>query len=101
MTAEDQNNNTFTGYNGPVGFRSTDPMASLPLVVTLTNGVGTLSATLWTPGNQTLTATGYAEYYGMGTPITGTSGPINVLAATHFVVSAPPTPRPEVPSISR
>ena len=87
VTAEDQDDNTATGFTGWVDFSSSDPAASLTSNVTLTNGVGTFSATLETPGNQTLTATEYS----MSGSITGTSGPINVLAATHFVVSTPST----------
>ena len=86
MTAQDQFNNTATGYTGTVHFTSTDGGAVLPANSTLTNGTGTFSATLNTGGNQTITATDTV----VGS-ITGTSNTIAVGAgaATHFVVSAP------------
>ena len=57
VTALDQFNNTASGYTGMVHFTSTDSQASLPANSTLTNGVGTFSATLKTVGSQTITAT--------------------------------------------
>ena len=58
VTAEDQFNNTATGYSGTVVLSSTDSFATfVPASSTLTAGVGTFSATLITAGNQTLTAT--------------------------------------------
>jgi uncharacterized repeat protein (TIGR01451 family) len=86
VTALDQFNNTATGYAGTVHFTSSDGSATLPADATLTNGVGTFSATLRTAGGQTITATDTL------TPgITGTSNLIAVssAAATHFAVSAP------------
>ena len=85
VTAVDGSLNTITGYTGTVHFTSTDGAATLPADATLTNGVGTFSATLNTLGNQTITATDTV------TAITGTSGTINVLTGpvTHFSVSAP------------
>jgi hypothetical protein len=86
VAAEDQFNNTATGFSGAVTFSSTDMGSStqLPAASPLNNGAATFSATLTTAGNQTITAT-------QGT-VTGTSGNIAVsaTAATHFVVSAPP-----------
>src|SRR5205823_1942218 len=76
VTAQDQFNNTATGYAGTVHFTSSDGQAVLPANSTLTNGTGTFSATLKTAGNQTLTATDT----GNGA-ITGTSGAIAVSAA--------------------
>jgi hypothetical protein len=86
VTAEDQFNNTATGYAGTVHFTSTDAQAALPIDSTLSNGVGTFSATLDTAGNQTLTATDTVT-----SSITGTSNSIAVsaAAATHYAVSAP------------
>jgi hypothetical protein len=86
VTAQDQFNNTATSYAGTVHFTSTDGAAVLPANSTLTNGVGTFSATLKTAGNQTITATDTVS-----AGITGTSGTIAVsaAAATHFAVSAP------------
>src|SRR5207245_615877 len=88
VTALDQFNNTAKGYSGTVHFTSSDGAATLPANSTLTNGTGTLSATLKTAGNQTLTATDTVT-----ASITGTSGAIAVSAAsaTHFTVGAPAT----------
>src|SRR5204863_230179 len=86
VTAQDQNNNTATGYIGTVHFTSTDGQAVLPANSTLTTGAGTFSATLKTAGNQTITATDTVT-----SSITGTSNAIAVsaAAATHYAVSAP------------
>jgi hypothetical protein len=86
VTAQDQFNNTATGYTGTVHFTSSDAAGTLPANSTLTNGIGTFSATLKAAGNQTLTATDTVT----GT-ITGTSGTITVSpgAATHFIITAP------------
>ncbi len=60
----------------------------MPADATLTNGVGTFSATLETAGSQTITATDTTT-----SSLTGTSNTIAVAAAaaTHFSVSAPTT----------
>ncbi len=79
VTALDASNATATGYTGTVHFTSSDGAAVLPANATLTNGVGTFSATLNTVGNQTITATDTVT-----AAITGTSGPIAV------GVSSPP-----------
>jgi uncharacterized protein (TIGR03437 family) len=86
VTAQDQFGNTATGYAGTVHFTSTDPSATLPANSTLTNGVGTFSVTLKTPGARTITATDTVT-----SSITGTSNSITVNpgAATTFVVTAP------------
>jgi len=88
VTALDASNDTATGYTGTVHFTSTDGSATLPVNATLTNGVGTFSATLKTAGKQTITATDTVT-----NSIVGTSGAITVAAAaaTHFTVSAPST----------
>jgi hypothetical protein len=88
VTAQDQFNNTATGYAGTVHFTSTDGSAILPANSTLSNGTGTFSATLVTAGSQTITATDTVT-----SSIHGTSNSIFVSAATatHFAVSAPST----------
>jgi hypothetical protein len=75
-TALDQFNNTATGYAGTVHFTSSDGAAVLPANSTLTNGVGTFSATLNTAGSRTITATDTVS-----AAITGTSSAITVGAA--------------------
>ena len=88
VTALDQFNNVATAYGGTVHFTSSDAGAgtALPTDSTLTNGVGTFSATLKTAGPQTITAKDTVT-----ASITGTSNQIVVSGsgATHFVVSAP------------
>ena len=91
VLAEDQFNNTATGYTGTVFFNSTDPNAgfgspNLPTSATLFGGLGRFSATLVTVGNQTLTAADTVN-----ATLTGTLGPIAVspAAASHFVLAAP------------
>src|SRR5438128_9096283 len=81
ITALDQFSNTATGYGGTLHFTSTDGQGVLPSDSTLTNGVGTFSATLKTAGIlKTITATDT-----MTSSIAGTSNPIAVgaAAATH------------------
>jgi subtilase family serine protease len=80
VTALDQFGNLVSAYAGTVHFTSTDPGATLPADTTLTLGMGTLSATLVTPGSQTITATD--TFSGA----TGTSGGIAV-AAPYLVVT--------------
>ena len=87
ITARDQFDNLATGYGGTVHFTSDDPQATLPADTTLTNGTGTLSATLRTAGNRTITGTDTVT-----ASITGTSGAIAVsaaAAASHLQISAP------------
>ncbi len=83
VTALDQFNNTVTGYTGTVHFTSTDTAAVLPADGSLTNGVGTFSATLKTGGGRNIVATDTNT-----ASVTGT-GTTTVLAgaATHFVIS--------------
>jgi hypothetical protein len=64
---------TITNYAGTVHFTSSDGSATLPADATLNQGTASLSATLNSFGNQTITATDTAE-----PPITGTSSPILV-----------------------
>ncbi len=86
VRALDAFGNLDTGYTGTVHFTSTDGAAILPADSTLTNGVGSLTFTMKTAGNQTVTATDTVT-----ASITGTTANIGVnsAAATHFVVSAP------------
>ncbi|OYV95733.1 MAG: hypothetical protein B7Z73_02000, partial [Planctomycetia bacterium 21-64-5] len=89
ITAKDAYGNVATGYTGTVQFTSSDGQAVLPANYTFTGGdagVKTVSVTLKTAGNQTITATDTVT----GT-ITGTSGTAAVAAAsaTHLSVSAP------------
>src|SRR5262249_57011349 len=57
VTAQDQFDNTATGYTGTVHFTSSDGNPVLPADSMLTNGTGTFSATLKTAGSQTITTT--------------------------------------------
>jgi len=77
-----------TSFTDTIHFTSTDGAASLPADSTLTNGSGSFSATLNTPGNQTITATDTTDG-----AIKGTSGRIavSVTVGTHFNVSVPAT----------
>lgn len=86
VTAADASEATATGYTGTVHFTSTDGSAVLPANATLTNGVGSFSATLKTAGSKTITATDTVTG-----SINGTSGSIAVgaAAATKLTVSAP------------
>jgi hypothetical protein len=61
VTAQDAYGNTVTNYNRTVRFSSDDPNADLPADSTLTNGVGTFSATLVTAGLRTITASDIAS----------------------------------------
>ena len=87
VTALDSSNNTVTAYTDPVHFTSTDPAATLPGDGTLSNGVGTFSASLVTPGAVTLTASDP-----LSASITGTSGSIQVSQSTAGLrfISMPP-----------
>ena len=75
VVAETAANGTATGYTGTVSFSSgnSDTYTTLPGPITLTNGVGTFSATLVAVGNTTLTATDETT-----ATITGASGSITV-----------------------
>src|SRR6185369_5477184 len=86
VSALDPFNNVVTGYSGVVHFTSSDGAATLPANATLENGTKTFSATLRTPGGQTLTATDLVH-----PAITGTSGPIAVSAsgATRLQIGVP------------
>jgi hypothetical protein len=76
VTAKDGNGNVATGYRGTVHFTSSDPQAALPADYTFSagdNGMHSFSATLNTPGTQSITATDKADG-----GITGTQGSIVV-----------------------
>ena len=85
VTAQDAYGNTATGYTGTVHFSSSDGQASLPGNTTLNNGVGTFTATLFTAGNQTITAmdTSNGNIRGSATITTSPAG------ASQFMVNAP------------
>jgi hypothetical protein len=76
---------TATAYTGTFHFTSTDNLSIFPGNSTLTNGVGTFSALLNTPGGQTITVTD--NYNGA----TGTSGTITVSAASQTIAFSPAT----------
>ena len=86
VTTFDQSNNAAKNYAGTVHFTSTDPQAVLPPDYTFTgydSGTHMFSATLNTPGTQTITATDAAS-----TAVTGTSNSITVSATAPL---PPPT----------
>jgi hypothetical protein len=86
VTALNAEGTVDTGYSGTVHFTSTDPRAVLPANTTLTNGTGTLVATLETAGVQLITATDTTTV-----AMTGYEAFITVTpaAASQFVLSAP------------
>ena len=88
MIALDAADNEVSSYSGTVSFSSTDGRALLPANSTLAGGTGTISVTLETPGNQTITVTDMSK-----TTITGVTNSISVsvAAATRFAVSTPST----------
>jgi hypothetical protein len=74
LRATDLYGNTVPQYSGMARFRSSDPRAELPGIVTLTNGVANLAATFKTAGSPTLTATS------VGPPSLSGNGTARVLA---------------------
>ena len=80
VSAFDLYGNLATSYSGTVHFTSTDGTATLPADATITGGTGTFSATLKTPGSQTITATDTIN------SLSGTSNGITV-TAPNFVVT--------------
>ena len=85
VTAEDQFNHTVLGFSGTVSFSSSDSQAILPPSnSTISGGQGVFSATLFTAGNQTVTASD-------PDPFGGTPFNITILpdAAQSFFVNAP------------
>ena len=97
VTAVDSLGNTVTGYAGIVSFTTTDPQGAFGTnSATLTNGIGTFSATLKTAGSWTIAASGRFNVnvpliFNGTSNITGTSNPIMVsaAAAAGFTVVAP------------
>ena len=87
VKALDAANNISAGYAGKVHFTSTDGKAILPTDAALPSGIGNLSATLETAGNQTITATDTVM-----ASVTGISNSISVSAAAALTISsgAPP-----------
>jgi uncharacterized repeat protein (TIGR01451 family) len=82
VTALDASNAVDTGYSGTVHFTSSSANAVLPANSTLTNGVGTFSATLSFTGPQFIMATDVAT-----SSITGTSGPIVVSGSADLSIT--------------
>jgi hypothetical protein len=76
VTALNSSNSTVTNFSDSVQFSSSDSMATLPANATLTNGVGTFTATLVTVGSRTLTVSDV-----ISPSFTGTSSTIVVSAA--------------------
>src|SRR5262249_42255900 len=79
VTAQDQYNNTATGYAGTVHFTSTDPAAVLPANSPLASGVAAFSARLSTVESRTTPAPDPVT-----ASIAGTSGPIAVNAGSSY-----------------
>jgi Galactose oxidase, central domain/Kelch motif len=88
VIALDAANNEVSSYSGTVSFSSTDSRALIPANSTLAGGTGTISVTLETPGNQTITATDMSK-----ATLTGVTDliSVSVAAATRFAVSTPST----------
>jgi len=76
VNALDANNNIATGYAGSARFTSGDLAAVLPATTKLSAGTATVTATLKSSGNQTITAIDT-----LSSSITGTSGGVAVTAA--------------------
>jgi hypothetical protein len=85
VTAIDSFGNVATGYGGTVHFTSSDAQAILPGDSTLTNGIGTFTATLYTAGIQTITATDTANSSLTSTALVT----VNPASAVAFQVLAP------------
>ena len=85
VSALDGAGSLVSAYLGTVHLTSTDSQAVLAANSMLTNGAGTFSVTLTTPGSQTVTATDTAS-----PSISGTSGAINVAAAEVVITSGAP-----------
>ena len=84
VTAEDPFDNP-ANYPATLRFTSSDSHAVLPVNATLTGGTGTFSATLNTPGSDTISVFDAAAI-----TVFGRTASITVSApATHFVISAP------------
>jgi hypothetical protein len=86
VTAQDQFANTASTYHGTIHFSSSDINAALPADGTLTAGVGTFTARLFSPGDEVITATDVVT----GT-FTGTSSAISTRGLTVTNVTATPS----------
>jgi len=88
VIALDTMNNEVSSYSGTVNFSSTDGRALLPANSTLVGGTASISVTLETPGDQTITATDMSK-----TTLTGVTNLISVsgAGATRLAVSTPST----------
>ena len=91
VSARDQFNRVATGYTGTVHFTTTSSSGNFPMDSTLTNGAAIFQVMLYSPGNQTITATDTSN-----PSITGTSSPIFVVEKIH--PTPPPTPSPQSPT---
>ena len=94
VAALDRFNNAATDYAGTVRVTSSDELGTVASDVTLTNGVGVLSATLRTAGIQTLTVsdTDDPSIVLAGPPVT-----VSAAATTRFRIGMPPAPPTGVP----
>jgi len=88
VTAENTRGNPVDGYNGTVHFSSTDtaPGVLLPGDSILTNGQGTFSVTLATPGLQTVTVSDSANALTTTVSLT-----VNAAPASHLVLTTTAT----------
>jgi uncharacterized protein (TIGR03437 family) len=86
VSAQDAFANPTPSYTGQIAFSSSDQAAVLPGPSYLLNGVRSFSATLNTPGAQTITVqdTLMPSIAAVSKPIAIPAGP-----ATHFIVAAP------------
>jgi hypothetical protein len=73
VTAHDNCGNVVTSYTGTVDFSSSDAQASLPVSGAMTSGKGLFSATMNTPGTQTITVSDSVDH-----SLSGTSNQIAV-----------------------
>ena len=90
IAAEDAFNNVDTAYAGTVHFTSSDPLATLPIDLTLINGQASFTGVvLRTAGTQSITGTDTVT-----ASITGSQAGIvvNPAAATHLTVTGYPSP---------
>jgi hypothetical protein len=90
VTALDANGNTVTWYNGTIYFASSDGQATLPDATTLTNGVGTFTATLATTGDQIIEASNPQDWSVTGTTTINVSPPLVANGDTAQTVSGVP-----------
>jgi hypothetical protein len=89
VSAQDTNGNTVTAYNGTVHFTTNSSSLlppGLPINATLTGGVGSFTATLYSVGSATITVNDTVQ-----SALTTPSGTITIVpaAANHYVIAAP------------